>query len=285
VAGCSVEPGPTSSRPATTPSFAPPEFQRAVVVVFENQDRSGIAASADGPTFRAYAGRFGSLPGYRGVAHPSLPNYLALVSGSTQGITGDCTTCTISAASLADSLDAAGLSWKTYAEDLPSPGFLGAKHRLYGKEHDPLVYFDSIVAQPGRLQRIVPFARFHTDLADRALPRFSLVVPNLCHDMHVCPVASGDGWLRRFLPPLLRSPQMRRGVVFVVFDESNSYAGGGGGLVFAFAAGGAVRPHSVNASSLSHYNLLATLEANWGLPRLGLSSSAQPITGIWRGGK
>jgi hypothetical protein len=71
----------------------------------------------------------------------------------------------------------------------------------------------------------------------------------------------------------------------VIFDESESYGGGGGGSVFAFAAGGAVRPHSVNASPLSHYNVLATLEANWGLPRLGLSSSAQPITGIWRGGK
>jgi hypothetical protein len=285
VAGCSVDQEPAPSKPATTPFFAPPEFRRAVVVVFENQDRSGISGNADAPTFRAYAGRFAPLPGYHGVAHPSLPNYLALVSGSTQEITGDCTTCTISAPSIADSLDAAGLSWKTYAEDLPSPGFLGAKHRLYGKEHDPLVYFDSIVAQSDRLQRIVPFANFHADLADRALPRFSLVVPNLCHDMHVCPIATGDAWLKRFLPPLVRSPQMRRGVVFVVFDESNSYAGGGGGSVFAFAAGGAIRPHSVNPSSLSHYNVLATLEANWGLPRLGFSASAQPITGIWRGGK
>jgi hypothetical protein len=285
VAGCSAEQEPASSNPATTPAFTPPEFQRAVVVVFENHDRSGIADSGAAPTFRAYAGRFASLPGYRGVAHPSLPNYLALVSGSTQGITGDCTTCTIAAESVADSLDAAGLSWKTYAEDLPSPGFLGAKHRLYGKEHDPLVYFDSIATQPDRLRRIVPFARFHDDLAAGALPRFSLVVPNLCHDLHVCPVATGDAWLKRFLRELLRSRQMRRGVVFVIFDESESYAGGGGGSVFAFAAGGAVRPHSVNASPLSHYNVLATLEANWGLPRLGLSSSAQPITRIWRGGK
>jgi len=60
------------------------------------------------------------------VAHPSLPNYLALVSGSTQGVTSDCTSCQVAARNLADTLEGAGKTWKTYAEGLPRPGFTGA---------------------------------------------------------------------------------------------------------------------------------------------------------------
>jgi acid phosphatase len=97
--------------------------------------------------------------------------------------------------------------------------------------------------------------------------------------MHDCSVATGDAWLRRFLQQLLRLPQS---VIFVVFDEGSSSAGGGG-HVAALATGTAVRPHSRSSAHLSHYSLLRTIEDAWGLPRLGSSASASPIVGIWRG--
>jgi phosphatidylinositol-3-phosphatase len=283
--GCGGTSQVRASQPAAKRAMTQPAFQRAVVVVFENKDRSTIADDPSAPTFNGYARRYAALTDYHAMTHPSLPNYLALVSGSTQGITTNCYDCTVGAASLADSLESAGLSWKTYAEGLPAPGFVGSGLDRYTKRHDPFLYFRPVLGRPERRRRIVPFARFQVDLARRRLPAFSLVVPDLCHDMHNCPVAEGDRWLHRFLPPLLRSPQMRRGVVFVVFDESESKTGTDGGHVFAFAAGAAVRPHSVYARRLTHYGLLATLEANWRLRRLGESANEGPIGGIWRGGK
>ena len=96
-----------------------PSFHHVVVVVFENHERSEIAGSSSAPTFAALARRGATLTGYDAVSHPSLPNYLALVSGSTHGISDDCTSCVVSGPSLADTLAAAGRTWKTYAEGLP----------------------------------------------------------------------------------------------------------------------------------------------------------------------
>src|SRR5262249_57067985 len=91
-----------------------------------------------------------------GVTHPSLPNYLALVSGSTQGIRTDCTSCIVSARSLADTLTDAGKTWKLYAEGLPRPSFTGAFSGRYAKKHDPFLYFRDVVGDRTRLTRRVP---------------------------------------------------------------------------------------------------------------------------------
>jgi hypothetical protein len=281
VAGCSGEPASKASKPSAQPVFTAPEFQRAVVVVFENHDRSGIADNAAASTFKAYASRYASLPGYRGVAHPSLPNYLALVSGSTRGISSDCTDCVVHGRSLADTLAVAGKTWKTYAEDLPYPGFTGGSSGRYVKKHDPFLYFRDVARSPARRNRVVPFTRLGRDLARHQLPDFSLVVPNLCNDMHDCSVATGDAWLKAHVVPLLRSPELRGGVVFVLFDEGTSDTGGGGRIA-ALALGPTVRRDSRFTRATNHYGLLRTIEDAWRLPRLGFSRTGTPIGGIWR---
>ena len=101
-----------------------PAFAHVVVIVFENKESTSVLGNRAAPTFNAYGRRYAKLTRYYGVTHPSLPNYLALVSGSTQGITTDCTDCVVDAKSLADTLEASGRTWKTYAEGLPAPGFL-----------------------------------------------------------------------------------------------------------------------------------------------------------------
>jgi phosphatidylinositol-3-phosphatase len=255
-----------------------PYFEHVVVIVFENKDPQSVLGTSRAPTFASYARRYANLTRYYAVAHPSLPNYLALVSGSTQGIATNCTDCIVSAKSLADTLEASGRSWKTYAEDLPQPGFLGAASGRYAKKHDPLVYFQSIVDSPVRRARIVPLRELALDLQARRLPDFSLVIPNLCNSMHDCSVATGDAWLRRTVPPLLKLPGT---VVFTVFDEGASSVRGGGHTV-ALALGTAVRPGSRFTRITGHYGLLRTIEDAWGLPRLGRSAQASSITGIWR---
>jgi hypothetical protein len=271
---------------ATIPAKAPPSvrvpaFTHVVVVVFENHEASSIAGNPDAPTFNALAHRYATLMNYDAVAHPSLPNYLALVSGSTHGILSDCTDCVVRARSLADTLPAAGKTWKTYAEDLPYPGFTGGSSGRYAKKHDPFLYFRDVAGSRARRDRVVPFSRFGRDLARHRLPDFSLVIPNLCDDMHDCSVATGDAWLKTHVAPLLRSPELRGGVVFVVFDEGTSDTGGGG-RIETLALGPTVRRGSRFAKATNHYGLLRTIEDAWSLPRLGYSRTGTPIGGIWR---
>jgi len=275
-----------SSVEAIIPEVAPPSvrlpaFTHVVLVVFENHEASSIVGSPDAPTFNALARRYATLTDYTAVAHPSLPNYLALVSGSTHGITSDCTDCTVRARSLADTLGTAGKTWKTYAEDLPSPGFTGGSSGRYAKKHDPFLYFRDVAASRARRDRVVPFTQLPRDVVAHRLPDFSLVIPNLCDDMHDCSVATGDAWLKAHVVPLLHSPELRGGVVFVVFDEGSSDTGGGG-RVEALALGPTVRSGSRFTQATNHYGLLRTIEDAWGLPRLGFSRTGTPVGGIWK---
>jgi hypothetical protein len=275
-----------ASAGATYPATAPkpvriPDFTHVVVVVFENHEATEIAGTSSAPTFSALARGYASLTNYDAVAHPSLPNYLALVSGSTHGISSDCTDCIVSARSLADTLERAGKTWKTYAEDLPYPGFTGSSAGRYAKKHDPFLYFRSVIGSRARRTRVVPFTRLARDLARHRLPDFSLVVPNLCDDMHDCSVATGDAWLKARIVPLLHSPELRGGVVFVVFDEGTGNTGGGG-RIDALALGPTVRSGSRFTKATNHYGLLRTIEDAWKLPRLGHSRTGTPIGGIWK---
>jgi hypothetical protein len=266
---------------ASSSAVRVPRFTHVVLVVFENHEATSIAGSPEAPTFNALARRYATLTDYDAVAHPSLPNYLALVSGSTHGIASDCTDCVVSSQSLADTLAAAGKTWKTYAEGLPDAGFTGASAGRYAKKHDPFLYFRDVADSRKRRDRVVPFTQLAHDLAARRLPDFSLVVPNLCDDMHDCSVATGDAWLKAHVVPLLHSPELAGGVIFVLFDEGTTDLGGGG-RVEALALGPTVRRGSRFSKPTNHYGLLRTIEDAWGLPRLGLSRTATPIGGIWK---
>jgi hypothetical protein len=269
--------------PAAAPaaSSRPPAFAHVIVVVMENKEANAVSDGGAAPNFKRFGAEGATLDSYAAVGHPSLPNYLALVSGSTQGVHDDCTDCHFAARSLADTLAAAGKSWKTYAEDLPRPGWSGAGTRLYAKRHDPFLYFDRVAGSRSRMGRIVPLTQLARDLAARRLPDFSLVVPNLCHDTHDCSLTTGDRWLGSFLPPLLASPELAGSVVFVIFDEGSTNLRGGGHIP-AIALGPAVRPHTRYTLPMTHYSLLRTIEDAWRLDLLGRSAQAHAVAGIWR---
>jgi phosphatidylinositol-3-phosphatase len=261
-----------------TASAPVPAFAHVVVIVFENKESPSVFGNRAAPTFNSYGRRYAKLTRYFGVTHPSLPNYLALVSGSTQGITTNCTDCVVDAESLADTVEASGRTWKTYAEGLPAPGFLGPFNGRYAKKHNPFAYFRGIADDPARRARLLPLSRLAPDVRAGTLPSFSLVVPDLCHSMHDCSVGVGDAWLRSQIGKFMKLPNT---VVFVVFDEGKSSISGGGHTA-ALALGRAVRPGSRFTKVTSHYGILRTIEQAWGLPLLGRSARVPPITGIWR---
>jgi hypothetical protein len=229
-------------------------------VVFENMER-GDVLDGQGPTFDRLATDYAQATDYRAVAHPSLPNYLALISGSTHGVTDDCMDCPQSGPTIGTELSRAGKTWAAYAEGYPlSPRF--------AKWHAPFLYFPRGASHVHGLDALRP----------SALPAFSFVTPDLCNDAHDCSLSTADSWLKQFVSPLLRVP---RTAVFIVFDEGSSDVGGGG-RVAMIAAGTSVRPHSRYRQTTSHYGLLRTIEDALGVPPLGAAARARPFTGIWR---
>jgi hypothetical protein len=271
-----ISPSPSTDRVV-------PRFKRVVLVMLENQRYEAVIGNPSAPEFNRLADRYALLTDYFALAHPSLPNYMALVSGSTQRVGGEDCSCTFAARNIADTIESSGRSWKVYAEGLPRPHFLGKASGGYLKRHNPLLYFNDVVSDPKRLDRVVALSDFSRDLARGTLPDFSLVVPDRCHSSHDCPFEEADDWLKGFLPPLLSSGQLKGGVVFVTFDEADADdTEGGGGQIPTLVLGPLVHSGARFGHRLTHYGLLRTIEDGWSLPRLGASASATPIRAIWR---
>jgi acid phosphatase len=250
------------------------------VVVMENHEFGDLVGSSQAPFINRLARTYALARAMYAVAHPSLPNYLALTGGSTFGIDSDCTGCSVGATSLADQLDGAGISWKAYMEGLPRPCFTGASAGAYAKKHDPFAYFTRISSEPARCARIVPLSQLGIDERGRSLPRFVWISPNLCHDMHDCSVATGDRFLAGLVPALL-SALGPRGLLILTWDEGTSDDGccrlAAGGHIAAILAGGLARRGAVLSAPTDHYSVLQTIEDVLGLPRLrGASCACTP---------
>jgi acid phosphatase len=241
------------------------------VIVMENEEYGDIVGSRSTPFINRLAARYALARQMYAVAHPSLPNYLALTGGSTFRITSDCTDCRVGASSLVDQLERAHISWRAYMEDLPHSCFTGAGAGGYAKKHDPFVYYTRIARHRARCRHVVPLARLYVDERARTLPRFVWITPNLCHDMHDCAPATGDRFLARLVPPLLHALGPR-GLLVLTWDEGTSDNGccrlASGGHIATILAGPVARPGARLSTPTDHYSVLQTIEDVFGLPRL-----------------
>src|SRR3954466_7767327 len=134
-----ANPGRPLSLPASAPSN--PRASRVITIVMENKEDGDVIGTRDAPYVNRLARRGGLATRSYGVRHPSLPNYLALTSGSTHGGSSECNACHVRAASIAAQREAAQLGWRAYMEDLPRPCFAGAHAGDYAKKHDPFMYY------------------------------------------------------------------------------------------------------------------------------------------------
>jgi len=261
--------------PATAILTTPiPAFKHIFVIVMENKDYRSIVGSDQAPYMTGLAQQYGVASNFYGIRHPSLPNYLALTGGDTFGVTSDCIDCFVSAPNLVDQLEASGKSWKAYMEDMPSPCFVGDAAPLYKQKHNPFIYYDTVRTNPARCNKIVPFTQFAADAQANTLPDFVWITPNMCNDMHDCPVSSGDTWLKTWLPTILQSPAWKdNGALFVTFDEGTGTAGccenAAGGRIATLVISPLGRTGFTSDVAYTHYSLLRTIEAAWKLPLLG----------------
>ncbi|NMH97753.1 alkaline phosphatase family protein [Pseudonocardia acidicola] len=274
VTGCSAT-GPTPDPDAGGPAVATapgavPHPDHVMMVVFENKNASAVVGSADAPYLTALAKAGANFTDAHGVAHPSQPNYIALLSGSRQGVTDDSCPQALSGPNLPSELLATGHSFVGYSEDLPNTGFTGCTSGEYARKHNPWVDFPNLPASVNQ-----PLAAIPRDYS--MLPTVSFVVPNMCNDMHDCPVAAGDAWARRQLSSYVSWAATHNSLLIVTFDEDG---GTDGNHIPTIMVGPMVRPGDTG-QPIDHYNVLRTIEDMYGLPALGEAGSAHPITGIW----
>jgi len=249
-----------------------PKFSHVVVIVMENREYPSIIGSSKAPYINSLAQRYASASSFYATTHSSLPNYLAMLSGQTFGLSTTCTTCHFNAPNLVDQLEGAGISWKAYMDGAPSACFTGATYgTTYAKKHNPFVYFDDITGNPARCAKVVPMTRLSTDLTNGALPTFAWITPDLCHDMHDCTVATGDQFLSTLVPPILDALG-KNGVLFLTWDEGTTTAGcctyATGGHIATIVAGPGARSGVTSSKAYDHYSILRTIEDAWGLARL-----------------
>lgn len=199
-----------------------------------------------------------------------LPGGLAPVSselsrcdiGRHVGVTDDAPPSAhpIARASIFSQLTGAGKGWRSYEESMPSncdPSSSGE----YAVKHNPAAYYTAIRVDCQKWDE--SFTAIASDLKRNTLPSFAFVTPNLCDDMHDCPVTTGDGWLRRRVPRIMSTQAYRSGwtVIFITFDEGTSTTNHVATVVVSLAT----RPGTKSPLPFDHYSLLKTTEQLLGI--------------------
>jgi acid phosphatase len=246
-----------------------PVFDHIVLVMFENHAYSQINGSSSAPTFNSLASQGAKFTQAYGVTHPSEPNYLAIFSGKTQGITDDSCPHTFSGNNLGNQLIGAGKTFKGYSESMPSDGYTGCSSGTYRRKHNGWVNFSNVPAASNLRYSVFPSS---TNYA--SLPTVSFVSPNMCNDMHDCSVGTGDTWLKNNLNAYATWAKTHNSLLIITFDEDN---GSSSNHIFTAFVGAHTQVGSFS-NQINHYNVLSTIESAYGLSHL---NSAAEITNVW----
>ena len=286
-AGVAAVAASVAGRAVASASTAP----HVLVVMLENKGYAATLGSCGAATPDPYlcslASSYTSADAWFGVGHPSLPNYAAIVSGSTQGITTDCQPAgcgNLPASELGGQLTAAGIPWVGWMESMPSACDTGGDSGSYEAHHNPFAYFTDVTAAPNCATAMAPYpgSSAAVSVLDGASPPdFVWITPNVCDDMHSCPVSTGDAWLQANIQPILNSAWFAdNGTVIITMDETDKESTGSccgdaaGGQVPLVVVSSAASGKGTVALTGDHYGTLRTLEEAYGLPLLGAAANA-----------
>lgn len=246
---------------------APPSiYDHVVWIVMENHSYANIIGASDAPYINQLAGQFGLAANFYAESHPSLPNYIAMTSGSTQGIADD----NPPAAHPLDvpsifSLLPGGQS-RSLEESMPS-NCAQSDSGEYAVRHNPQAYYVNLGAD---------CATYNVPLGDPPdiSGRFTFITPNLIHDMHDGTVADGDTWLSGFMPTLLSSAEYTAGgtAIFLTWDEDDELSGN---HIPTLVVAPSVAPGTTVQTRFDHYAMLRATQEMLGLtPLLGNAAAA-----------
>ena len=295
-------------------------FRHVFVIMMENTGFNSLIGNPNAPFTNYLAATAGLASNYFGVAHPSQPNYIAATSGSTNGVTGD-GNVTIDVQNIVDQLESHQKTWKAYMQSLSlCNGNLLARscgNQLYERKHNPFISYQDVQSSPSRLENIVDFSQFATDLANDTVPDYSWISPDQCHDMHgrggggasdPCDfsqvqslIAAGDLFLSQAVSSIVNSKAWRGNtVIFIMWDESDFTGTGpsgfgdtsgccdanpGGGHVVSLVYSHDIHRARTSGEAFNHFSMLATIEDAWHLGCLGFTcdtKNVKPMTDLVR---
>jgi phospholipase C len=260
-----AKPSPASSPAKTSPAPKPASLASHVfVIVMENHSYGEVVNL---PYISRLASQYAVATNYHSVSSPSLPNYLALTSGSTWGITDD-GYHPLPAGGLGEQLTKAGIDWRAYMENMDN-GCFNSPYP-YALKHNPFAYYGTPCPP-----QVTSLANWTTDMAG-TVPRFVWITPDMCHDGHDCSNAVADDWLSQMVPLIMdMSAWKDNGLLIITWDEGT----GNDNQVLTMV----IRPNSTPRQSnkpYDHYSLLATIEDQFGLARLGEAAQATPMNDL-----
>lgn len=251
-------------------------FDRLAIIWLENTD---YTLAAGDPNLAWLATKGIQLTNHFAVAHPSEPNYVAAIGGDYFGMNNDnMNFIHENVSTVIDLLEARGISWGEYQEDMPYSGFEGVGYvnqqtmkNDYVRKHNPAIIYNSVAKGTERIAKTKNLTMFHSDLEAEKLPQWMFITPNMTSDGHDSSVTVAGTWTRTFLEPLLDDKRfMNNTLVLVTFDENSSYAKQN--RILGILLGDAVPVDLVGTKDdnfYNHYSEIATVEANWGLRTLG----------------
>ena len=262
-AGAMPQQQPTLAKPPQ--SSVPPSSKHVFLIMMENKT---FDEALQGNYTASLASKYALATNYHAITHPSLPNYLALTSGSTWGIKGDDYQALPRGEDLGSELTSAGVSWRAYMENMTN-GCLDSSEP-YKLGHNPFAFYCGQCPS-----NVVPLSQLDADLSGGDTPNFVWITPNLCHDEHNCSVSTGDQWLAEIVPKIMDSAAWKNdGVLFVTWDEDDQPSGSNRVPLIMVAPALKERQTDIY---YDHYSLLATIEDRLGVPRLREAVKAQAI--------
>jgi hypothetical protein len=272
----------------------PPKLDTVFLILMENHDWSAITGAGSSSSYirsllteGAHATHYMNPPGI----HPSLPNYIWLEAGTNFQILDDGGPNLHALSSkdhLVDLLDAAGVSWRSYDEDISGTGCPTSSVKNYAVRHDPFVYFTDVNGDAARCEAHVrPERELAADLASPEFPRYVFITPNLCDDMHdsCAPsydsIGQGDAWLANLIPMIQASPVYAHAAILITWDEGEP----DDGPIGMIALSPFVNPGAVSDTPHDHSSTLRTVEEIMGVgPMLGGAASASDLSDLFKAG-
>ncbi|MCX7193439.1 MAG: acid phosphatase [Proteobacteria bacterium] len=259
--------------PAVNARAAPlPRPDHVIVVIEENRSYSQIMDKSKSDSYiHLLAHRGMLLTQSYAVSHPSQPNYLALFSGSTQGILDDNCPLYFSGDNLADSLSGKGLSFASFSDLMPVAGYLKCYAGPYQRKHNPAANWPGLPSSVN-----LTFDDFPQDFSQ--LPTVSFVIPDQRNDMHDGSFATADEWLKIHIGPYVEWAFRHNSLAILTWDEDN---GSDGNRIATILVGPMVKT-GTSDQRVDHYNVLRTLLDFYGLPAINAARDAEPIRDIWK---
>src|SRR5947209_243558 len=243
-------------------------FDQLVVVLMENKNLDEVYGPATYMT--QLADLYSFSQGWESITNPSQPNYIAILGGSTFGVSGDGNHPNLNHLTMVDILENTSKTWKAFAQDASGTGCSINPPR--GEDHFPFLSYTTIMNNSARCANLLPGSYNEVITAFNAGTNFIWLTPNDCNNMHDCSVATGDAWIQSWVPNLLSAMAGKRAALILMFDEAYTSPP----YIYMSFSGPATKLAYKSTASYTHYSLLKLIEDVWGGGNLGQGDVTAP---------